>query len=136
MITITAFYEGDLHTMVTHGPSGARLTTDAPRDNEGLGESFSSTDLVAAALATCALTVMGIVARRKNLDIRGARASVQKEMSADSPRRIVRLPVHIEIPLPEDHPERAMLEAAARGCPVHYGLHPDIDRPMTFLWKG
>ncbi len=136
MITITAAYEGDLHTIATHGPSGASLTTDAPRDNEGLGESFSSTDLVATALATCVLTVIGIVARRKNLDIRGTTAAVHKEMSADSPRRIVRLPVHIEIPLPENHPERSVLEAAARGCPVHHSLHPGIDRPITFVWKG
>jgi uncharacterized OsmC-like protein len=79
---------------------------------------------------------MGIVARRKNIDLRGAVAVIQKEMSTDSPRRIARLPVRIELPLAETHPDRAALEAAARGCPVHHSLHPDIERPIAFLWKG
>jgi putative redox protein len=135
MVTITARYEGDLLTTATHGPSDAILRTDAPRDNEGQGRYFSPTDLVGTAMATCMLTIMGIVARRHGLDMTGATARVEKHMLQD-PRRIGRLPVVITVPGAFTHEQKNMLECAARGCPVHRSLHPDIDSPISFEWPG
>jgi uncharacterized OsmC-like protein len=134
MIEIHIDYQGDLRTHAVHGPSQTELITDAPVDNQGRGESFSPTDLVATALGTCMATIMGIVAKRKGIDLRGMIIRVEKHMSADLPRRIVRLPVTVEVPLPADHPDRALLEASALGCPVFHSLHPDIDKPVTFAW--
>ena len=135
-VSITVDYTGGLRCSATHGPSKNTLITDAPVDNHGKGESFSPTDLVATALATCMATVIGIKAQQKNLDVTGMKISVEKHMSEDSPRRIVRLPITIELPLPEDHPERKLLEATALGCPVHHSVHADIDKPVTFIWRG
>jgi uncharacterized OsmC-like protein len=89
-VRIEVQYEGELHTSARHGPSGAVLETDAPKDNEGKGESFSPTDLLATALGTCMLTVMGILARRKGWELKGARVSVDKDMVADPVRRVGR----------------------------------------------
>ena len=135
MVEITARYEGSLRCSLTHGPSGTVIETDAPLDNHGKGERFSPTDLVAAALPACIMTIIGIVADRHGLDVRGMTASVRKEMSAAPPRRIARLPVRIEIPLPPDHPQRAMLENAAHTCPVHKSLGADVESPIEFVWK-
>lgn len=135
MVEITARYEGSLRCSLTHGPSGTVIETDAPVDNHGKGERFSPTDLVAAALPACMMTIIGIVAERHGLDVRGMTASVRKEMSAAPPRRIARLPVRIEIPLPADHPQRAMLENAAHTCPVHKSLGADVESPIEFVWK-
>jgi uncharacterized OsmC-like protein len=135
-ISITVDYEGELRTRATHGPSGNQLITDAPTDNHGKGEAFSPTDLVATALASCMATVMNIKAQQKGYDIVGMKVSVEKHMSEDSPRRILRLPVTIEMPLPESHPDRKILEATALACPVHHSVHPDIERPVTFVWNG
>jgi uncharacterized OsmC-like protein len=135
-VSITVDYTGDLRCQATHGPSKYTLITDAPVDNCGKGESFSPTDLVATALASCMATVIGIKAQQKQLDVTGMKVSIEKHMSEDSPRRIVRLPITIEIPLPPDHPERKLLEATALGCPVHHSVHPDIDKPVTFVWKA
>jgi len=134
-VSITVVYEGNLRCGATHGPSGNQLVTDAPVDNHGRGESFSPTDLVATALATCMATVMGIKARQKGYDLTGLKVSVEKHMSEDSPRRIVRLPVTIEVPLAADHPDRALLEATALGCPVQHSLHPEIEKPVAFKWR-
>lgn len=127
-------YEGDLRCTATHGPSQSSIETDAPADNMGKGERFSPTDLVGTALATCILTTMGIAARRKGLELPGMTASVRKHMTTEPPRRIAKLEVDVTIPLPADHPERAFLEAAARGCPVHRSLHPDTEVVETFTW--
>lgn len=135
-ISITIDYQGALRCSATHGPSGSTLSTDAPVDNNGKGESFSPTDLVATALAACMATVIGIKAAQKGYDIPGMKVSVEKHMSTDSPRRIARLPVTIQIPLPPDHPGRRVLEAAALGCPVHHSVHPEIEKPVTFVWNG
>lgn len=136
MIEINVAYEGQLRTRAIHGPSKCELITDAPVDNHGKGESFSPTDLVATALATCMATVMGIVGERKGLDLAGMKVRVEKHMSTDAPRRIVALPVTIEMPLPEDHGDRALLEATAMTCPVHQSVHPNIEKPVTFHWAG
>lgn len=136
MVEIQLDYEGDLHCNALHVPSGTRLSTDAPVDNNGRGESFSPTDLVATALGACMATVMGIVAKRKGIAIDGLKVDVRKFMSEDLPRRIVRLEVDLAMPLPEDHAERKMFEAAAKGCPVHHSLHPAIEVEMNWTWQA
>lgn len=135
MVEINVSYEGDLRCRAIHGPSGTELITDAPQDNMGKGESFSPTDLMATALATCIATTMGIVARRKGFELPEMKLHVEKHMTTEGPRMIARLPVKIWVPLPADHPERKLLEAAAHGCPVHRSLHPDVDKPIEFFWQ-
>ncbi len=117
-------YDGDLHCTAIHVPSGSRFPTDAPVDNRGKGEHFSPTDLVGAAIGTCALTVMGIAARDKGIDMSGSRARVEKTMGAEPRRHIARLDVRLELPSRLTPRERAILEAAAHGCPVHASLGP------------
>ena len=136
MIEIRIQYLGDLRCEAAHGPSEITLLTDAPVDNHGRGESFSPTDLVATALGTCMLTVMGILAQRHGVDLRGTKITVQKEMTAVPVRRIARLSSEITIPLPPTHPHRAALEHAALTCPVQQSLHPDTEKPVRFLWMG
>jgi len=136
MVEIHIDYEGDLHCNAVHLPSGNRLTTDAPVDNNGRGESFSPTDLVATALGACMATVVGIVAKRKEIAVEGMKVAVRKYMSDDQPRRISKLEVDMEIPLSADHPERKVLESAARGCPVHHSIHPDIEVVIKWTWRG
>jgi putative redox protein len=135
-VQIDVTYEGGLRTRATHGPSGNSVVTDAPVDNHGRGESFSPTDLVATALGTCMATVMGIFAERHAIDLRGMRVTVKKEMTQTPVRRIGRLTSEIRIPQPAEHPHRAALERAALTCPVHASLHPDVEKPVTFLWEG
>lgn len=134
MVEIKLTYEGDLHCQAVHGPSGTTLATDAPVDNNGRGESFSPTDLVATALASCMATVIGIVARRKEIDVTGMKVAVRKHMTTDAPRRIGRLELDLEMPIAADHPDAKLLESAARGCPVHHSIHPDIDVVMNWKW--
>lgn len=133
---MTFRYEGGLRCVAQHGPSGSTLSTDAPRDNLGLGESFSPTDLVATALGTCIATTMAIVAKRKGYDLPGITADVEKHMSDDAPRRIAKVVCRLRVPLPPDHPDRAVLEAAAHGCPVHRSLHPDVVKEIFIEWVG
>ena len=136
MVKINIRYEGGLRCAATHGPSGQTLHTDAPVDNHGRGESFSPTDLVATALGSCMATIMGIVADRHEIDLRGMEIEVTKVMSADTPRRIAKLETTIKVPLPPDHPQRILLENAALTCPVHKSLHPDMEKPVVFQWVG
>lgn len=133
MVTITAKYEGDLCCTAVHGPSAAKLQTDAPKDNEGLGRFFSPTDLVATALGTCILTTMGIVARRHGITLQGASVTVEKHMQ-NNPRRIARLPVALTVPGSFTADQKKLLEATAHSCPVHKSLHPDIAAPITIVW--
>jgi putative redox protein len=134
MVKIQVEYEGELHCKAVHGPSGAELSTDAPVDNQGRGESFSPTDLVATALGSCMLTVMGILARTLGIDIGGAKATVEKEMTSAAPRRIQSLRVRIEMPKGIREEDRVKLERAAHTCPVHRSLHPDVEKPIEFVW--
>jgi putative redox protein len=135
MVEISLVYEGELHTRARHGPSGAELETDAPKDNEGRGEAFSPTDLLATALGSCMLTVMGIVARRHDWDLTGARARVEKHMVAAPVRRVGKLVVELVMPaVPEK--ARVVLERTAHTCPVHQSLHPDVEVDVTFDWGG
>ena len=136
MVKVAVNYEGDLHCSAVHGPSGTEIATDAPADNKGKGAAFSPTDLVATALGTCISTTMGIKAEELGVDLRGMRVSVAKEMSKDAPRRIVRLPSEVHIPLPPDSPHRQVLEQTALNCPVHKSLPSEIERPTRFFWEG
>ena len=136
MVEVNGIYEGELHCSAKHGPSGAVIQTDAPVDNHGKGEAFSPTDLVGTAMGTCMLTIMGIFAQQREIDITGATVKVTKEMTAELPRMIARLCTTIEVPLEEVHPQRKALEAAALGCPVHRSLHPNVEKPVDFVWKG
>lgn len=134
MITIDIQYRGELRCEAVHQPSGARLSTDAPRDNMGKGESFSPTDLVATALGTCMATLMGIAARSLNVDVTGTRVTVQKEMVAAPMRRIGKLGVKITVPAKLTEEQKAKLQQAALTCPVHKSLHPDVQMPVEFVW--
>ena len=134
MVQIDVAYQGLLRCQAVHGPSGTKLATDAPKDNHGKGELFSPTDLVATALGTCMLTVMGIVAQRHNISLEGAKASVVKEMATSPVRRVGRLTVEIHVPGQLNDEQRKLLEHAAHTCPVHKSLHPDIEIPVTFRW--
>ncbi len=136
MVNVSIKYTGNLHCDATHGPSQSKIATDAPTDNKGKGEAFSPTDLVATALGTCISTTMGLRANALGVDLRGMTVSVQKEMSKDTPRRIVALPSEVHIPLPKSSPHREALEQAALNCPVHKSLPPEINRPTKFYWEG
>lgn len=134
MVKMSMFYEGELHCRLVHGPSSAQITTDAPVDNMGKGEAFSPTDLVGAALGSCILTVMGIVAQRHNINMVGATAEVNKEMVTSPIRRIGKLTVDIQMPKGIDPAKREMLERTAHSCPVHKSLHPDVQLPITIRY--
>jgi len=134
MVPQSSVYLGELRCRATHGPSGVELVTDAPTDNQGRGESFSPTDLVATALATCKVTTMGIVARRDNVDLTGTKVYAEKHMSTDAPRRIVRIVVKIDFPHGIARQYREKLEHAARTCPVAKSLHPDVNIDVTFSY--
>jgi putative redox protein len=134
MSTITTLYAGDLRTQATHLASGNTLITDAPVDNNGRGEAFSPTDLVCAALGSCMLTIMGIKVRHHELDLTGTRIEITKIMAAN-PRRIAEVILQFTLP-PNNFSEedRALLEQAARTCPVALSLHPDIKQTVTFVY--
>ena len=136
MVEISIKYLGGLRCEARHEPSGTVITTDAPVDNEGRGESFSPTDLAATSLGTCMLTIMGIAARKQGVDLGDTLVKVLKEMTPKPPRRIAKLTVVFTIPLPASHEKRAMLEEAARNCPVHLSLDPGVEQEMRFDWVG
>jgi uncharacterized OsmC-like protein len=127
MSKIKVLYEGDLHTIATHEDTGQTLHTDAPKDNQGQGQTFSPTDLLATSLATCIATIMGIYARNHNIDLRGMRIEIEKVMSTDTPRRIVKLLIGITFPEGVSEKEKAILTKVGQGCPVHHSLHPNIE---------
>jgi putative redox protein len=135
MPTSTIIYEGELRTVATHLQSGTEIETDAPTDNQGRGERFSPTDLVATALGACMATTMGIKSRDLPVDLRGMKLSIQKIMKPD-PRRIAG--VHIVFDFPEgfqaDEKTRAILERTAHTCPVMYSIHPDMEVKVEFHW--
>ena len=124
-------YKNNLRTEAVHLSSGETIITDAPVDNNGKGEAFSPTDLVAAALGSCMITIMGIVAQKHNIDISGTNASVKKEMSS-YPRRISEIIVDINMGKNIDKKDRKRLEKAALACPVHKSLHPDMAKKIQF----
>ena len=135
MVEITGTYAGDLRVEARHGPSGAELATDAPVDHEGLGRSFSPTDLVATAIGTCVCTIIGIAARARGLDVEGMRFETTKEMVADPDRRIGRLVTTITLPRALESADRRVLEAAGHNCPVHRSLRPEVETTIRFVYE-
>jgi uncharacterized OsmC-like protein len=135
MATIRSTYNGGLRTSAQHLASGNTIITDAPLDNNGKGEAFSPTDLVCAALGSCMMTIMGIVANRASIDIEGMEISTVKIMAAE-PRRIAEVVLTFTMPAGKTYTEKekAMLENAARTCPVALSLHPDIKQTITFQY--
>ena len=134
MVEMKLVYEGGLHTTAVHGPSEAELETDAPVDNQGKGESFSPTDLLATSLASCMLTTMAIVGEGEGWKIDGARARVEKHMEVEPRRRVARLAVELSMPGGFSDVARARLEETARGCPVASSLHPDTLVEISMSW--
>ncbi|MBQ3217350.1 MAG: OsmC family protein [Akkermansia sp.] len=135
MVKCKMTYNGGLHCELEHGPSGASVSTDAPVDNHGKGESFSPTDLMCSAMAACMATIMGIYAEKENLDLRGTTIEVGKIMSAN-PRRIARIETTINVTLPEENPHKAALNECVLGSPAMLSLHPEIEVPITWNWIG
>jgi putative redox protein len=133
MTTIQSLYQGQLRCSSQHGPSATLLETDAPTDNQGKGERFSPTDLVATALSTCILTIMGIVAERNGWDLQGAQARVEKTMTREAPRRIEQLTVWITLPEHLDQEQRALLQRAGEQCPVKVSLEGSIAMVLHWL---
>ncbi len=135
-MTSTVIYEGELRTVATHLYSGNKIETDAPLDNKGRAERFSPTDLVATALGSCMMTIMGIKARDMGVELKGTRIEIEKIMKSD-PRRIggINLAVHFPSSTQPDEKQRIILERAAKTCPVMYSIHPDIEVKLEFHWN-
>ncbi|HEY9773619.1 MAG TPA: OsmC family protein [Planktothrix sp.] len=134
MVEVNVVYEGKLRCRAIHEPSGSEILTDAPKDNMGEGKYFSPTDLVATALGTCMLTIMGIVAERDKIDITGTTVKVVKEMVTAPVRRIGKLTVEFNIKGSLTETEQQKLKNAAMTCPVHKSLHPDVAVDVKFKW--
>ena len=133
-MTSKVTYNGELRTSCIHLASNNAIITDAPIDNHGKGEAFSPTDLVATALASCMLTVMGIKANQMELDISGAKADVTKIMASE-PRRIAEIIVNIRMPQKTfSEKDKAILEHTAKTCPVFFSLHTDLKKSVIFVW--
>jgi putative redox protein len=130
-VEITGRYTGGLKVEMRHGPSGAEIRTAAPVDNAGDGSSFSPTDLLAAALGSCMVTLMAIAARREGIPFEGAEFVLEKHMRA-GPRRVDAIPVRIRMPPGLSEAQRKVLEHAALTCPVHLSLLPEIRREVEF----
>jgi putative redox protein len=136
-MTSTVIYEGDLRTVARHLSSGTQIETDAPVDNQGKGERFSPTDLVATALGSCMLTIMGMKARDLKLDLKGTKIEIQKTMRAD-PRRVsgISLTFHLPASLQLTEQQKKSLQLAGDTCPVRYSIHPDIDVRINYNWPA
>ncbi len=132
-MTSVVNYLGNLRTESIHVSSNDRIVTDAPVDNNGKGEAFSPTDLVATSLSSCILTVIGIVSKKINYDLTNTKSSVRKIMG-DNPRRIAEILVKIEFSKSADSKTKAIIEKAALNCPVAKSLHPDIKQNISFIW--
>lgn len=133
-MTSKIVYQNGLRTEATHVQSGTIIITDAPTDNKGKGQSFSPTDLVATALASCTLTIMGIKAAEMNISIDGTTAETEKIMSAE-PRRISQINIHICVPISASDKTKKILEKSALTCPVAKSLAKDLTSNITFSWK-
>jgi putative redox protein len=134
MATSRTIYLGELRTENEHIRSGKKLITDAPVDNQGKGDAFSPTDLVATALSDCIMTIMGIKARDKGLNLEGTTIETTKIMSAE-PRRIGEIIVEISFPKNNfSEKDKAVFEAVVKTCPVALSLHPDVKQTVRFNW--
>lgn len=134
MATVETVYIGELRTQATHVRSGNQLITDAPLDNQGKGEAFSPTDLLATALGSCMLTVMGIAAEKYDADLTGTTCSITKIM-AENPRRVAEVQITFNFPKGGFSDKvKTILERAAHTCPVSKSLHPDLIETLVFNW--
>ena len=127
-------YQNNLRTEAEHIASGEKIITDAPVDNNGKGEAFSPTDLVATALGACMITIMAISANKYGIDMSGTNASVKKIMGAD-PRRISEISIDINMNKNIEEKDRKRLERSALTCPVHRSLHPDLEKKIRFIYS-
>ena len=126
-------YKGELRTEAEHLRSGKTIITDAPIDNQGKGEAFSPTDLVATALASCMMTIMGIVAERDEIELEGTIAEVEKIM-AENPRRIGEIKIKIKFSQKLNRDEKDKLERAAKSCPVSGSLNHNLKETVEFIY--
>ena len=133
MNTFEIKYLGDLRTSSTHLDSGSEIYTDAPKDNHGLGEAFSPTDMVCSALASCILTIMAIAVEKNGVDIKDAKAVVKKTMG-NNPRRIAKIDVDLIFPNEYDSKTKTILERAAFNCPVHHTLSKSVEKNISFKY--
>lgn len=132
-MTSKVTYTGELRTSCEHLRSGDSFITDAPIDNNGLGQAFSPTDMVATGLASCILTMMGMKANGHEIDLSNSTAEVTKHMSSN-PRRISKIEIELSLPSGISDKHRKILIHTANTCPVHYSLHPDIEKEISFNW--
>ena len=133
-MTSTVVYQGDLRTECAHNASGSTLITDAPVDNHGKGEAFSPTDMVATALASCLLTVMGIKARDMGVDLKGTKTTIEKVIDS-GPRRIVKINVNVYFKINPEEKIKKILEKTALNCPVFYSLSETMEKNTQFFWS-
>ncbi len=135
MATIETIYLGNLRTEITHTQSGNKVITDAPTDNNGKGEYISPTDMVAAALGSCIVTIMEMAAARHDIDMRGTRIVIDKIMAAE-PRRIAEIRVDFYFPGDYSDKVKMILQRAAETCPVAKSLHPDLRQIINFHYNS
>ena len=133
MNTLEIKYQGDLRTTATHLDSGSKISTDATKDNHGLGETFSPTDMVCSALASCILTIMAIAVEKNNVDIKNTIAIVKKTMG-NNPRRIIKIEINLTFPKKYDLKTRSILQKAANNCPVHHSLSEKTEKDISFTY--
>lgn len=135
MPDFTVEYQGNLRTKMTHLRSGSEVITDAPVDNNGQGKSFSPTDLVSSALASCVMTILGIKARDMGFETVEMFAEVSKTMGSN-PRRIAKIEIALHVKIDGvSEKQQMVLERTTRACPVAKSLHPDTHEEITFIWK-
>ena len=135
MNTFEIKYKGNLRTTAVHIDSGSEISTDAPKDNHGLGETFSPTDMVCTALASCILTIMAIAVEKDNVDIKGTTAVVKKTMGI-KPRRISKIDIDLTFPREYDQKTKTILERAAYNCPVHHTLSETVEKNISFTYPS
>ena len=133
-VTMSLDYKGELHCELEHGPSKSVIETDAPLDNMGKGEAFSPTDLVGAALLSCAVTTMAIKGPKEGIAFGKVAGRVVKDMTTVPPRRIAKLAVELDMPSGLAPPQRAKLEEIARTCPVALSLSKELELPIVFRY--
>lgn len=133
MISFEIKYQGNLRTTATHLDSGSEISTDAPKDNHGLGEAFSPTDMVCSALASCILTIMAIAVEKNGININGTKAMVTKTME-NNPRRISKIDIELTFTKDYDAKTKIILERAAFNCPVHQSLSDKVEKNINFIY--
>jgi uncharacterized OsmC-like protein len=135
-MTIKTIYTGDFHTECTHLQSGTILHTDAPTDNNGKGETFSPTDLLATAAGTCMITFMAIQARKDKVELDGSEIEITKIMTQSPPRKIEKLVMSLTMKtsIPITDIQKANYEEFAVNCPVMLSLHSELIKEVRFQW--